>query len=132
MGRSPMCKTCVSYTPNADGTIVCEYSGAVIDANSKPLYQNEKDGPCYERRPKKKVSPTELSKIRSAAGKKGGMKKRGRTPKSQMQINKIDFLVFSEYARRVEKDTIVRTFHNRITKKILLTHPELKPPGWVD
>ena len=115
--------------PNADGTIVCECSGRTIDANSKPPFD---DPSCYERRPKKKVSPTELSKIRSEAGKKGGLKKRGRTPKSQIQINKIDFLVFSEYARRVEKDTIVQTFHNRITKKILLTHPELKPPDWVD
>ena len=129
MGRSPMCKTCVSYMPNPDGTVVCEHSGRIIDANSKPLYE---DGACYERKPKNKVSPTELSKIRSAAGKKGGLKRRGRTPKSQMQINTIDFLVFSEYAKRVEKDTIVRTFHNRIAKKILVTHPELKPSGWVE
>ena len=115
--------------PNPDGTVVCEHSGRIIDANSKPLYE---DGACYERKPKNKVSPTELSKIRSAAGKKGGLKRRGRTPKSQMQINTIDFLVFSEYAKRVEKDTIVRTFHNRIAKKILVTHPELKPSGWVE
>lgn len=129
MGRSPKCKTCVSYAPNADGTVMCEYSGKLIDANSKPLFDS---GACYERRQKKKLSPVELSKVRSVAGKKGGLRRRGRTLKSQMQINKIDFLVFSEYAKRVEKDTIVRTFHNRIAKKILLTHPELKPPEWID
>lgn len=129
MGRKPKCKTCVSYTPQDDGTVECEYSGRKIDPESSPLFE---DGACYERAPKKKLTPAELSKIRSAAGKKGGMKKRGRTPKSQMQVNAMDFKVFSAYALQIQGQTIVATFHNKIARQLVAKYPQLKPEGWKD
>lgn len=128
MGRSPMCKTCVSYAPNDDGTIVCEYSGRTIDANSKPPFD---DPSCYERKQKRKLTLAELSAIRSAAGKKGGAKTTGRKQKHTIEIDKIDYDLFARYASKVLGKTLVAAFHEEVVK-IVEKHPELKPPEWID
>ena len=132
MGRKPKCKSCVSYEPQEDGTVLCEYNGRLIDPNGSPMFDG---GACYEKKKKKKLTPVELSLIRSSAGRKGGMrpkKKRGRTPKSQMQVNTIDLKVFSAYASRIKQQTIVATFHDNITRQLVSKYPELKPDGWID
>lgn len=129
MSRKPSCKTCVSYQPQSDGTVICDYNGTVIENDSQPLFDG---GLCYERKLKKKLSPIELSEIRSAAGKKGGSKKRGRIPKSQIQINTVDFKVLSAYASKIKKQTIVSTFHDIVVEQIVARYPELKPPEWID
>ena len=128
MGRSPKCKTCVSYTPNADGTVVCEYSGKSIDVESKPLYDA-----CYEKRQKKKLSPAELSMVRSIAGKKGGKKAgygKGRAPTKQMSVRLPDYKVFVGYSRK-KNHAMAEQFH-LVASQMLEEHPELKPPEWID
>lgn len=129
MGRKPMCKTCASYEPQQDGTILCEYSGKLIDPESAPMFDG---GTCYEKKAKQKLTPAQLSAVRSKAGKKGGSKKRGRVPKGQMQVNAIDLKVFSAYATMIQNDTLVATFHKKVTRKLVEKYPELKPPDWID
>ena len=130
MGRKPKCKTCVSYTPQDDGTVECEYSGRKIDPESSPLYD---EGACYERAPKKKLTPAELSFIRSKAGRKGGRKAgygKGRAPTRQIQVRKCDHEVFFGYSQK-NKRAMAEQFHV-ITTQIVAKHPELKPPDWID
>ena len=130
MGRSPMCKTCVSYLPNPDGTVVCEYSGRIIDAKSKPP---SLDTTCYERRQKKKLSPTELVLARSIAGRKGGKKAgygKGRAPTKTMTIRLLDYHVIVAYAR--ELNVFIAEAIHRIAKAIVKNHPNTKPTGWIE
>ena len=130
MGRKPKCKTCVSYTPQDDGTVECEYSGKVIDPESSPLFDG---GSCYERREKKKLTPDELSLVRSEAGRKGGLKNgggKGRTPTTTITVRLLDYRVFLSYAKSL-KVSITESFH-KTARAIVAKHPELKPPDWID
>ena len=130
MGRKPMCKTCVSYEPQNDGTILCEYSGKLIDPESSPMFDG---GACYERKVKKKLTPAELSLIRSKAGRKGGKAAgygKGRAPTKQLSIRLHDYKVFSCYSQK-NGLAFAEQFHV-ITRKIVANHPELKPPDWID
>lgn len=130
MGRKPKCKTCVSYTPQDDGTVECEYSGRKIDPESSPLYD---EGACYERAQKKKLTPAELSAIRSNAGRKGGRKAgygKGRAPTKCITVRMHDYDAFSRYSAG-NRLSLAEQFHV-ITRQIVTKHPELKPPGWID
>lgn len=130
MSRKPLCKTCVSYQPQKDGSVVCDFSGATIEKNSQPLYEN---GTCYERKQKKKLTPQELSLIRSTAGRKGGRTAgygKGRAPTKQMSVRLHDHKVFTEYSRK-KGHAVAEQFHI-IASEIVKKYPELKPPEWID
>lgn len=121
-----MCKTCRDYLPQDDGTVVCNYSGKIIDPDGKPMFD---DGKCYERKPKDKPTREALSAIRSAAGRKGGRKAgygKGRAPTNTATIRRHDYLVFQGYAGN---GSLAEMFH-KLAKAILAKHPELKPEGW--
>lgn len=80
---------------------------------------------------KQKLSPEKLSLVRSAAGRKGGLKSgygKGRAPTNTATIRRHDYLVFRNYAG---KRSLAETFHV-IAKAIVAKHPELKPPEWID
>ena len=129
-GRKPKCKNCTSYVPQPDGSVICEYSGKVITADSSALFD---DGACYERKKKPKITPAELSKIRSAAGRKGGRAAgygKGRAPTKQLSVRLHDYNAFSNYSQR-NGFALAEQFHD-IAKKIVIKHPELKPPDWID
>ena len=130
MGRKPKCRTCVSYEPQQDGTILCEYSGKLIDPESAPMFDG---GTCYERKEKKKLTPAELSLIRSKAGRMGGLKSgggKGPVQTKTMNVRLHDHKVFVGYSQ-MNNCSLAEQFHV-IAKKIVASHPELKPPDWID
>lgn len=130
MSRKPSCKTCVSYQPQKDGSIVCDFSGATIEKNSQPLYEN---GTCYERKQKKKLTPQELSLIRSNAGRKGGRTAgygKGRAPTKTITVRQHDYEVFTAFAA-MKKRSIAEQFH-AIAKSMVDKTPQIKPKGWID
>lgn len=132
MGRKPLCKTCVSYEPQKDGTIRCEYSGKIIDPESSPMFGDEA-GTCYERKSRRKLTPAQLSLVRSKAGRKGGRAAgygKGRAPTKQLSIRLHDYKVFCGYSQK-NGLAFAEQFHV-ITRKIVANHPELKPPDWID
>ena len=130
MGRKPKCKTCVSYTPQDDGTVECEYSGNVIDPESSPLFDG---GSCYKRKEKRKLTPAQLSLIRSRAGRIGGLKSgggKGPIQTKTMNVRLHDHKVFANYSQTNNR-SIAEQFHV-IARQIVTKHPELKPPDWID
>ena len=130
MSRKPFCKTCVSYQPQADGLFVCDHSGATIEKNGQPLYEN---GACYERKQKKKLTPQELSLVRSNAGRKGGRVSGyggGRAPTKTMTIRQLDYEVITAYAKKLNY-SIAEAIH-KISKSITIKYPDTKPKGWIE
>lgn len=130
MSRKPSCKTCVSYQAQKDGSVVCDFSGATIEKNSQPLYEN---GTCYERKQKKKLTPQELSLIRSTAGRKGGRTAgygKGRAPTKTITVRQHDYEVFTAFAA-MKKRSIAEQFH-AVAKSMVDKTPQIKPKGWID
>jgi hypothetical protein len=88
---------------------------------------------CYERRQKKKLTPQELSLVRSNAGRKGGRVSgygKGRAPTKTMTIRRLDYEVITAYAKKLNY-SIAETIH-KISKSITIKHPDTKPKGWIE
>lgn len=83
---------------------------------------------------KTKLTPEELSAIRSAAGRKGGLARKrdeNKVERVQMQVKRIDRDVLMRYAGK-KGMTMTDAFHF-LMRVILQNHPEIKKPdGWVD
>ena len=130
MSRKPSCKTCVSYQPQADGSFVCNLKRVTIEKSARSSIENDT---CYERRQKKKLTPQELSLVRSNAGRKGGRVSGyggGRAPTKTMTIRQLDYEVITAYAKKLNY-SIAETIH-KISKSITIKYPDTKPKGWIE
>ena len=84
-------------------------------------------------RNKRKLSPEELSLVRSAAGRKGGLKSgygKGRAPTRTATVRLHDYKVLVAYAG-MKKSSIAGMFH-LVAKSVVAKYPQLKPPEWID
>lgn len=130
MSRKAMCKSCVNYDKQQNGKVVCIEKGKEIDPES---YAPIADGrSCYGREVKPSLTVEQLHEIRSAAGRKGGLKrkKNGRSPTKQLSVRLCDYKVFSEYSQ-ISMRSMAEQFHI-VALEILKEHPHLKPPEWID
>lgn len=127
-GRKPKCKNCAHFkvlTDEYGEDYRCDLINDFVLPDDAPSCNGS-----FVRREKKRVTQDELSRIRSAAGRKGGRKAgygKGRAPTNTVTIRHGDYLVFNAYAG---KRSLAEMFH-QIAKSIIAKHPELKPPEWI-
>lgn len=83
---------------------------------------------------KKKLTPAELSAVRSAAGRKGGSAPKHGRPKvtrTQIQVARFDRDVLADYATK--KDTTIAGAVHFLARVILQNNPDVKrPKDWID
>ena len=120
------CKNCNSFKRTETGC-KCKYLGKPLSEDATPPPDME----CWSKR--QKLTPEELSHVRSMAGRKGGKRSgygNGGTPVQQTCIRKMDHDVLAGYAK-LKKISIAESVH-RICKSLVAKYPELKTELWRD
>ena len=122
-----LCKNCNSFPRFATGVCKCAFLGIDVDPTSAP----PPDKNCWSKR--RKLTPEELSRVRSAAGRKGGSRSgygQGRMPTQQTSLRKMDHDVLANYAQT--KNISMAEAVHRICKTLVAKYPNLKTEYWRD
>ena len=123
-----LCKNCESFAVDEDGKKKCRFLDVERDDFSTPPPESA----CWTKRPK--LSGSDLSKVRSEAGRKGGGRPKGsgngRTPTKQASLHLTDYQVLMGYSE-IKKIPLVKTIH-LLCRSLIKQYPEIKPEGWVD
>ena len=122
-----LCKNCESFAVDEDGKKKCRFLDVERDDFSTPPPESA----CWKKRPK--LSGSELSKVRSEAGKKGGRPKgygKGRSPTRQASLRLMDHQVLSAYSEK-KQIPLAQTVH-LLCRSLIKQYPDLNPEGWVD
>lgn len=124
-----LCKNCNSFRrSNDDTSFKCAFLKTELPGLDARPAENAN---CWSKRAP--LTPEELSRVRSAAGRKGGRKSgygKGRTPVSQTCLRKMDHDVLQKYAA-MKKVSLAESVH-RICKSLVAKYPELKTDLWQD
>lgn len=121
-----LCKNCESFAVDEDGKKKCNFLGVDRDDFSNPPPESS----CWKKR---KLTPEQLSFVRSQAGRKGGTKSgygNGGTPTQQTCIRKMDHDVLKGYSA-LKNISIAETVH-RLCRSLLSQYPDLKTDLWRD